>query len=62
MFEEIEEQLYERTCETQLKGLQEECQEWASRFPHLRFAHTHAHTQICGHQECLSSLGLGLRD
>ncbi|ROJ78953.1 Protein FAM149B1 [Anabarilius grahami] len=36
MFEEIEELLYERKCETQLKGLQEECQEWASRFPHLR--------------------------
>lgn len=40
MFEEIEEQLYERTCETQLKGLQEECQEWASRFPHLRILGT----------------------
>ncbi len=47
MFEEIEELLYERKCETQLKGLQEECQEWASRFPHLRYALSH--TQICEH-------------
>ncbi|XP_059374955.1 protein FAM149B1-like [Carassius carassius] len=40
MFEEIEELLYERKCETQLKGLQEECQEWASRFSHLRILGT----------------------
>uniref|UniRef100_A0A672NB69 Protein FAM149B1-like n=1 Tax=Sinocyclocheilus grahami TaxID=75366 RepID=A0A672NB69_SINGR len=40
MFEEIEELLYERKCETQLKGLQEECQEWASRFPHLQILGT----------------------
>ncbi|XP_052009036.1 protein FAM149B1-like isoform X2 [Xyrauchen texanus] len=36
MFEEIDELLYERRGETHLKGLQEECHEWASRFPHLR--------------------------
>ncbi|XP_036402318.1 protein FAM149B1 isoform X1 [Megalops cyprinoides] len=36
MFEEIEEELYEGRGGTQLQGLQEECQQWASRFPHLR--------------------------
>ncbi|KAG7463104.1 hypothetical protein MATL_G00191750 [Megalops atlanticus] len=36
MFEEIEEELYEGRGGTQPQGLQEECQQWASRFPHLR--------------------------
>ncbi|KAJ8360146.1 hypothetical protein SKAU_G00166710 [Synaphobranchus kaupii] len=36
MFEEIEEELYEGRGGAQLRGLQEECQQWASRFPHLR--------------------------
>ncbi|XP_064173052.1 protein FAM149B1 isoform X1 [Anguilla rostrata] len=36
MFEEIEEELYEGRGGGQLRGLQEECQQWASRFPHLR--------------------------
>ncbi|XP_061084892.1 protein FAM149B1 isoform X1 [Conger conger] len=36
MFEEIEEELYEGRGGGPLRGLQEECQQWASRFPHLR--------------------------
>ncbi|KAG9341834.1 hypothetical protein JZ751_018558 [Albula glossodonta] len=36
MFEEIEEELYEGRGSGQLRGLQEECRQWASRFPHLR--------------------------
>ncbi|KAJ8247987.1 hypothetical protein GJAV_G00236890 [Gymnothorax javanicus] len=36
MFEEIEEELYEGRGGDQLRGLQEECQQWALRFPHLR--------------------------
>ncbi|KAL2082897.1 hypothetical protein ACEWY4_020670 [Coilia grayii] len=37
MFEEIDEQLYEgRGSRAPARGLQEECLQWASRFPHLR--------------------------
>ncbi|XP_031435019.1 protein FAM149B1 [Clupea harengus] len=36
MFEEIDEQLYEGRGGAQHRGLQEECQQWAFRFPHLR--------------------------
>ncbi|KAJ3609882.1 hypothetical protein NHX12_021976, partial [Muraenolepis orangiensis] len=43
MFEEIDRELYEERGGArgpQLRGLQEECQQWAARFPHLRILGT----------------------
>lgn len=39
MFEEIDKELYEGRGAGAgiLQGLQEECQQWATRFPHLRY-------------------------
>lgn len=39
MFEEIEKELYEGRGGGAgiLQGLQDECQQWATRFPHLRY-------------------------
>nr|XP_046209904.1 protein FAM149B1-like isoform X1 [Oncorhynchus gorbuscha] len=36
MFEEIDEELYEGRGGAHLRGLQNECHQWAFRFPHLR--------------------------
>nr|XP_015202055.1 PREDICTED: protein FAM149B1 [Lepisosteus oculatus] len=37
MFEEIDKELYKEGAGGQLRGLQEECQQWKSRFSHLRY-------------------------
>lgn len=39
MFEEIDKELYEGRGGGAgiLQGLQDECQQWATRFPHLRY-------------------------
>ncbi|XP_071249368.1 protein FAM149B1-like isoform X2 [Salvelinus alpinus] len=36
MFEEVDEELYEGRGGAHLRGLQDECHQWAFRFPHLR--------------------------
>lgn len=52
MFEEIDRGLYEEGLSGggMLQGLKDECQEWATRFPHLRYV-THGYSELRVHVE-----------
>lgn len=63
MFEEIEKELYEGRGGGAgiLQGLQDECQQWATRFPHLRYFYTQFSTNLLTfcrgiHCGCVSGL------